>query len=356
MTNITSAELPARAGTNRWRWLPAVGSWRYHALLLATGLLVLGPLCGLTSAYMTFSLGFFVGGQVLAGILGSLVTLGYGPEGRHGANLIQTTAGSISGMAGLSALIQALVWLGIPHPPMLSLMLYILAIGMFGAGVGMLYTPLLVDRLKLTFPSGLAVANILRTLTDPVMLKQALGRLAAGVGLGFGGAVAGNTIAVLDAYDVSMSTFGAGMVVGSRIAIPALGAGLLFTALMPVFISLGWLEPGDPYRKISFLIAVGGLMGASAVDISVLLVEAWRRWRRPNEVPAASDPSGDWNKTDQRRVWIWTLGWAVAIVVMGSTLLDFDFARVLAIVHQGLQPARFSSRLPERPRARIADC
>ena len=35
------------------------------------------------------------------------------------------------------------------------------AIGMFGAGVGMLYTPILVDRLQLTFPSGLAVANIL---------------------------------------------------------------------------------------------------------------------------------------------------------------------------------------------------
>lgn len=47
----------------RWSWLPAQGSWRYHVLLLlaATGMLVLGPLAGVTAAYMNFSLGFFAG-------------------------------------------------------------------------------------------------------------------------------------------------------------------------------------------------------------------------------------------------------------------------------------------------------
>ena len=49
---------------------------------------------------MNFSLGFFVGGQVLAGILGSSVTYGYGAEGKHGANYIQTMAASVAGMAG----------------------------------------------------------------------------------------------------------------------------------------------------------------------------------------------------------------------------------------------------------------
>ena len=51
----------------RWGWLPAPGTWKYHALLLALGILVLGPLGGVTASYMNFSLGFFVGGQVLAG-------------------------------------------------------------------------------------------------------------------------------------------------------------------------------------------------------------------------------------------------------------------------------------------------
>ena len=45
---------------------------------------------------MNFSLGFFVGGQVLAGILGSTVTYGYGAEGKHGANYIQTMAASVA--------------------------------------------------------------------------------------------------------------------------------------------------------------------------------------------------------------------------------------------------------------------
>ena len=80
----------------RWLWLPTEGSWKYHLLLALTGMLVLGPLAGVTAAYMNFSLGFFVGGQVLAGLLGSAVTAGYGAAGRHGANYIQTAAASVA--------------------------------------------------------------------------------------------------------------------------------------------------------------------------------------------------------------------------------------------------------------------
>ena len=40
------------------------------------------------------------------------------------------------------------------------------SIGMFGVGIGMLYTPVLVDRMQLAYPSGYAVANILRALTE----------------------------------------------------------------------------------------------------------------------------------------------------------------------------------------------
>ena len=161
----------ARAVDLRWRWLPAIGSWRYHALLTVVGMLILGPLGGLTAAYMNFSLGFFVSGQVLAGILGSIVTFGYGTEGRHGANYIQTVAASVAGMSAMGVLVQALVWLGLPQPPWIPLTLYMLCIGMFGAGVGMLYTPLLVDRMQLPFPSGQAVAHILRALTNPALLQ-----------------------------------------------------------------------------------------------------------------------------------------------------------------------------------------
>jgi hypothetical protein len=104
----------------RWSWLPAEGSRGYHLLLAAAGMLVLGPLAGVTAAYMNFSLGFFVGGQVVAGLLGSAVTAGYGASGRHGANYIQTAAASVASMSAMAVLVQAMVWMGLPQPPACS--------------------------------------------------------------------------------------------------------------------------------------------------------------------------------------------------------------------------------------------
>src|SRR6188508_3730918 len=150
--------------STRPRYLPPIGSPAYHCLLALVAIFILGPLGGIAAAYMNFSLGFFVGGQVLAGILGSTVTYGYGPEGKHGANFVQTCAASVAGLSSMAVVIQAMVWLGLPEPPAWQLILYFLCIGMFGAGVGMLYTPMLVDRLKLPYPEGFAVANILRAL------------------------------------------------------------------------------------------------------------------------------------------------------------------------------------------------
>src|SRR6187431_1893680 len=108
--------------TVRWSWLPAPDTWKYHALLLALGILVLGPLGGVTASYMNFSIGFFIGGQVLAGILGSTVTYGYGAEGRHGANYMQTMAASVAALSAMGVLIQAMVWLGMDLPPAWQLM------------------------------------------------------------------------------------------------------------------------------------------------------------------------------------------------------------------------------------------
>ncbi len=147
------------------RWFPE-GTPRYYAFLTVIAVFILGPIGGITASFMNFRLGFFVSAQVLAGILGSVVTYFYGTQGKHGANFMQTAAASVASMAAMGVLIQAMVWLGIEEPPAWKLILYFLTTGMFGVGVGMIFTPLLVDRLQLTYPSGLAVANILRALTD----------------------------------------------------------------------------------------------------------------------------------------------------------------------------------------------
>ncbi len=292
------------------RWLPAPDTWQYHLLLGAAGMLVLGPLGGIAAAYMNFSLGFFVGGQVLAGILGSAVTAGYGAAGRHGANYIQTAAASVAGMGGMAVIIQAMGWLGMDQPPLWQLIGYMLCIGMYGVGVGMLYTPLLVDRMQLTFPSGLAVANILRALTDPVLLRRSIARLAGGMGLGVLASVAATRIAWLGAIDLSASTFGAGMIVGARIGVAALVGGLAGWALTPYFVSIGWLSPGDPYRKITFLFALGMIMGAAVVDVLLLLAKTLQRSRQAVARGTASMP--------QRWIVAWVIVWGLAVVGTGA--------------------------------------
>ncbi|MCA6216590.1 OPT/YSL family transporter [Ideonella sp. B7] len=330
---MTTLSSPA-AGTpdgQRWAWLPRQGTWKYHALLGALGILVLGPLGGVTAAYMNFAVGFFVGGQVLAGLLGSVVTFGYGAEGKHGANFIQTAAASVASMSAMCVLIQAMVWMGLPQPPVWQLMLYMLCIGMFGAGVGMLYTPIVVDRLQLTFPSGLAVANILRALTDPRLLRQSVGRLGGGIALGLAGGIGAAKIAAVAALELSTSTLGAGLVVGARIGIPAVVAGLTGLALSPYFLSIGWLHEGDPPRKIMFLIALGTIMGAALIDISLILREAVQRLQ--GRAPAReAAPQQDWQRIRMGRVLAWVAFWGIGVALCGHFVLGQPFKYLLIAI------------------------
>jgi uncharacterized oligopeptide transporter (OPT) family protein len=337
MTTI-SAPVPS---LRRWQWLPVPGTWKYHAFLAAVGLFVLGPLGGLAASYMNFSIGFYVSGQVLAGILGSTVTFGYGADGKHGANYIQTIAASVAQMSAMAVVLQAMVWLGLPQPPVWKALLYLTCIGMFGVGVGMLLTPILVDRMQLTYPSGLAVANILRALTDPVLLRRSVATLGSGMLTGFTGGILTSSIAWLGKTGLSTATFGAGMIVGARIAIPVIVAGLTGYGLTPFFISIGWLHAGDPFRKITFLIGLGLILGASLIDVSLILWEAARRLRngsKPADGATAPVPELEpWKKTNPRRLVLWVLAWGAGIAVTGTTLMgvplgDVLFALALTVV------------------------
>jgi hypothetical protein len=300
------------------RLLPPIGSARYHLLLGCVAIFILGPLGGISAAFMNFSIGFFIGGQVLAGILGSTVTLGYGPDGKHGANYMQTMAASVAGMCGMAVLIQARHWLGLPVVPAWQLILYYTCIGMFGVGLGMVYTPILVDRMQLAYPSGLAVANILRALTDKDLLKKSVAKLGGGILTGYLGGVASLQVPLVADLGLSTSTFGAGMIVGARIALPALVVAVVGDRLKPYLISIGWLAPGDPFRKIGFIIALGTILGAAIVDVSMILAEAARRLAR---TAAPTQPQEDWKRVNVFRLALWVVFWGSAVVVVGHTVL-----------------------------------
>ena len=289
-------------------------------MLSAVAILILGPLGGISAAFMNFSIGFFVGGQVLAGILGSAVTLPYGPEGKHGANYMQTMAASVAGMCGMSALVQAMVWMGLPQPPMWQMVLYFMCVGMFGVGLGMLYTPILVDRLQLTYPSGLAVANILRALTDKDLLKRSIFKLGGSLCSGFGVALAAAKIASLNGLgDLSVSTVGGGLIVGARIALPALWVALIGIWQTPHLLSIGWLDPGDHYRKIGFIISLGAIMGAALLDVGLILAQAVRRFRETGATVA--EPAPDWKRVNMTRLIMWVVFWGAGTVIMGNQVL-----------------------------------
>ncbi|TAK45426.1 MAG: peptide transporter [Betaproteobacteria bacterium] len=312
--------------------LPPIGSRRYHVLLGAVAILVLGPLGGIAASYMNFSLGFFVGGQVLAGILGSVVTLGYGPEGRHGANYMQTMAASVASMAAMGVLMQAMVWLGLTAPSTWQLLAHFLCVGMFGVGLGMMYTPIVVDRMRLNFPSGYAVANILRALTDVRLLRRSVAQLGGGMGLGAGITLLAEkgVLGFLGAIHFSASTFGAGIIVGARIGVPAIVLGYIGLQLTPWLREVGLLGVNDPWRKIGFLIALGGILGAAIVDISLILREAWQRSRDAAAVPVPE--SEDWKKINTRRLAVWVAAWGLAVIGTSSGLLGVPLGyAVLAV-------------------------
>jgi uncharacterized oligopeptide transporter (OPT) family protein len=333
---MTTDANPPERNIKAWSFLPPINTPKFHLLLGAVAIFILGPLGGISAAYMNFSLGFFVGGQVLAGILGSVVTFGYGSEGKHGANYMQTMAASVAGMAGMGVLIQAMVWLGLKEPPVWQLVLFFTCIGMFGVGVGMLYTPILVDRMQLTYPSGYAVANILRALTDKTLLKQSIAKLGGGTLAGMVGglgsqilnAVAGaKAAASFDSSDFSASTVGAGMVVGARIAIPALVVAIIGYYLTPWLRAIHWLGPQDHFKKIGFVIALGTILGAAIIDLAVIGWQFASQWREKKAVP--QPPGEDWKKVSTSRLIVWVIFWGAALAFVASHVLLLPLKFVL---------------------------
>jgi uncharacterized oligopeptide transporter (OPT) family protein len=358
----------ASHATKKKSWLPEIDTPGYHILLGAVAIFILGPLGGVTAAYMNFSLGFYVGGQVLAGILGSVVTYGYGAEGKHGANYMQTMAASVATTSAMAVVIQAMVWMGLPQPPAWQLIVFFICVGMLGVGVGMLYTPILVDRMQLMYPSGYAVANILRALTDIRLLKRSIGQLGGGtaVGLVLGIAVQALTaiaekissvassaswMAVrlapgltrfaerLDEYQFSPSTFGAGMIVGARIGIPAIVVGVIGHLMSvptrlfpgtPYLVRIGWLEAGQPFRKIFFIIALGTILGAAMVDMTLIGFKAVARIRERASAPI--EDTEQWKKTNTNNLIAWVVVWSLAVAIITPVLFHVHVLFVLIAI------------------------
>ena len=137
--------------------------------------------------------------------------------------------------------------------------------------------------------------------------------------MGFAGGLAASKIPAVEALGISTSTLGAGMIVGARIALPALVVALIGEELKPYLVSIGWLDKGAPFRKIGFIIALGTILGAAIVDVSLILYQAVQRFRQPNS--GSEKPVEDWKRVNMFRLVLWVLFWGAGIVVVGSQVL-----------------------------------
>jgi MFS family permease len=87
----------------------------------------------------------------------------------------------------------------------------------------------------------------------------------------------------------------------------------------PHLISIGWLDPGDHYRKIGFIISLGAIMGAAMLDVGLILLQACgdfgrraRRRRNPRRLETGQHGAP---------LVAWVVFWGAGTVVMGSQVL-----------------------------------
>ncbi len=293
---------------------------------LALGVLLLGPLAAVSAAYMNFKLGFFLGGSILAGILGSVVSIWYGPEGRHGANYIQTLASAMGSLGGMVTLLQSAAWLGLPIPHWWEVTVYLMCAGLFGIVVGNLTTPLLVDRWQLEFPSGRAVADLLRALTDPQLFRRSVRGLGTGAALGFSTALpfVSRALSVVPGLShFSAAVPGAGLIVGARIGLPAVTLAAIGLALEPWLVATGRLASGSSFRSIGYLFALAMIVGGALVYMLPLLRSAIARSLNGR---ATTQTAGN-------SLWMWSAGGLTAVLCLFALLWQgIPVAAALAVL------------------------
>src|SRR5262249_26311585 len=168
----------------------------------------------------------------------------------------------------------------------------------------------------------------LRALTDKRLLKRSVATLGGGTAVGLAGGLASLKVAALEVIGVSTSTLGAGMIVGARIGVPAIVGGVASWALKPYFVEIGWVEATAPVRKITFIIALGMIMGAAIIDVALIMANAVRR------VKAASEegPTESWQRTNTRRLALWCAVWGAGVVACGSLLFGATVPFLLSAV------------------------
>ncbi|MEO0322814.1 MAG: OPT/YSL family transporter [Myxococcota bacterium] len=266
----------------------------------------LGAIMTMSFVYIGLKLGFGLPGSTVAAILGFAVLRGAGR--RLGAkdagsivenNINQTVASGINtASSGVVFTFPALLLLGADFDPLMVIFSAI-AGSFMGIVVIIPLRKQMLEIERLRFPSGVAVATILKTpgagaekakrlaggfavavaitlATNFHVVPETL-ELGAGLGVGFGipGAGAAGVYVVGTSLALSMANFGAGLLSGRGGLAFAVGGVLAWWFVAPYAVAQGWL-PGNPsggdlfggvYFGMLRPVGIGVLIGGALISV-----------------------------------------------------------------------------------------
>ncbi|MCK5877574.1 MAG: OPT/YSL family transporter [Candidatus Marithrix sp.] len=320
---------------------------KYRELTLVAVLLgiIQGVILNIAFVYIALKLGFSVGGSAIAAILGYVFLHGILHEGTIVENNInQTIASGInSAGTGVAFVLPTLFLLSIQSQTLVISLLPLLIAGIGGAVLGVVVIiPLrkqLIEIERLRFPTGVAVATIIRSGSVTGFNKAKL----LGIGLlisavwkllmisswleipgvlenelfyfGFGFLPAYLTPAIY----LSTLNFAAGLLSG-RAGLPFLFGGILaWWIISPVSVNLGWVPTGlGESALIEFIysqmlrpLGIGVLIGAAFMEV-ILNFSAVKG--AIYSLIAASRNSNDGCDKDELSVSVLVIGGIVAIL------------------------------------------
>ncbi|HSN30063.1 MAG TPA: OPT/YSL family transporter, partial [Kofleriaceae bacterium] len=95
------------------------------------------------------------------------------------------------------------------------------------------------------------------------------------------------------------------------------GIGVLIT---PWLVDQGLINAGDPFRKIGFIFALGTILGAAILDMTMLARDAIKRVRDVRAAGPSTEASTE-PKANVKRLGAWVAFWAIALLIVASQIL-----------------------------------
>jgi hypothetical protein len=108
------------------------------------------------------------------------------------------------------------------------------------------------------------------------------------------------------------------MVIGPRVGVQILVGAFLSWSLTGWFVSIGWLKEGEPFRKITFLIALGTILARRSWTSRSSSSRRGGGWKESAAAPGAR---GGLEAGRHEKLVAWIIAWGIGIILTGHVVL-----------------------------------